>query len=473
MKVNTGITMAMLSAAVFATEVETETEQYYGDEHYLAGYNAHIPKVGQYGNYGAYAETIYAPEEAECDHPSHDHSHGGDAGHSVEDAGRGPIKVPRRRPALIDEETKRGLINKKDEHVGKFYDWREYEPMLHDGVDPYKHCHWPEGIEDFDTPQYQSLSAKCKEELIWKKVLEDGTREKFFTGFEFESLFKQDMNHSYDVVSDTMPQGRKKVTHPVGCVSKMEFIAHPKSTYTGIFRGAKHAIQRISETVKTVPHISKTVPGHGMKFLRDGMYSANWVAMFSFDGQTSFNFFKNRWTTILREPNNICARQTIGKHLATVTDHIGATSVMDLAMWDQYGVEEAHPHWPYQIDVEPYDVYGWTDEYQNDFQDQMKEIPMNTVMYKVIAYDTPPEIGGEEILAGWLVTRSDQISSKWGDQKLFFQHRRMDDDIKRRPHYFDWLQFWPEGKFNDTPLINPAPGQKCPFFYLFEKAGLV
>lgn len=49
----------------------------------------------------------------------------------------------------------------------------------------------------------------------------------------------------------------------------------------------------------------------------------------------------------------------------------------------------------------------------------------------------------------------------------------MDDDIKRRPHYFDWLQFWPEGKFNDTPLMDPAPGQKCPFFYLFEKAGLV
>jgi len=127
MKVTIGMTMAMLSAAVFATEVETETEQYYGDEHYLAGYNAYIPKVGDYGSYGDYSETIYAPEEAECDHPSHDHEHSG-AGY-VEDKGRGPIKVPRRRPAPIDEETKRGLINKKDEHVGKFYDWREYEPM--------------------------------------------------------------------------------------------------------------------------------------------------------------------------------------------------------------------------------------------------------------------------------------------------------------------------------------------------------
>lgn len=103
----------------------------------------------------------------------------------------------------------------------------------------------------------------------------------------------------------------------------------------------------------------------------------------------------------------------------------------------------------------------------------MKAIPMNTVMFKVIAYDEPPELGGEERLAGWLVSRSDQVSSLWGDNQLFFQHHRMDDDIKRRPHYFDWLQFWGEGKFSETPLIDPAPGVKCPFFFLFEQAGLV
>lgn len=204
---------------------------------------------------------------------------------------------------------------------------------------------------------------------MWSKSLGDGTRQRFFTGPEFKSLFAQDMNASYDAVTDTMPLGRKKVTHPVGCVSKVEFIAHPDSPYTGIFRGSKHAIMRISDTVKSVPHVSKTVPGHGIKFLRDGMYSANWFAMFSFDGQPSFNFFKNRWTTILREPNNECARQTIGKHLSGVTDHPGATSVMDLADFDQYGVPEKYPNWPYQIDVEPYDVYGWGDDYENDFQD--------------------------------------------------------------------------------------------------------
>ena len=109
------------------------------------------------------------------------------------------------------------------------------------------------------------------------------------------------MNHSYDFVSDSMPFKRVKVTHPVGTVTKVEFVAHPDTPYTGIFKGAKHGIMRISDTLATTPSKAMTVPGHGVKWFRDGMSSANWVAMFAFDGQKSFNFFKNRWTTVLRE----------------------------------------------------------------------------------------------------------------------------------------------------------------------------
>ena len=90
---------------------------------------------------------------------------------------------------------------------------------------------------------------------------------------------------------------------------------------------------------------------------------------------------------------------------------------------------------------------------------------------KIFAYDTPPEFGGEEKLIGWLVQKSDQISSFWADTQLFFKHQRMDDDIKERPHYFEWLQFWDEGTLPETGINNPAPMQKCPFFFLFEKVG--
>lgn len=116
------------------------------------------------------------------------------------------------------------------------------------------------------------------------------------------------MNLSYDSVTDTMPVNRLKKTHPVGVTSKVEFRAVENTPYTGMFRGAKHGIMRISETTKTSPAVGKTAPGFGVKLLRDGMASANLITMFSFDGQKSMNYFKNRWTTILREFGNECAR---------------------------------------------------------------------------------------------------------------------------------------------------------------------
>lgn len=338
----------------------------------------------------------------------------------VDHGRRGPVRQPRRRdPKPAPEEQPEVKHTRKS---GRFYDWREYEPELYGYSDPYAHCVYPKDTDNLDTPEYQAMSAVCKEELIWSKVLIDERRERFYAGFEFESLFAQDMNLTYDAVTDTMPVGRLKKTHPVGLTAKIEMIPHPDQPYTGMFKGVKHGIMRISDTTKTTPEVVKTVPGFGLKYLRDGMSSANILAMFSFDGQKSFNFFKNRWVTILREFNNKCARETIGKKLATVTDHIGATSVMEVAQFDQYGNKEPYPHWPFQLEFEPYDVYGWEDKYQNDFQDQLEIIPYGTVMFKVFAFDEPPEVGGEERLIGWIVSRSDQLSSFWGDTQLFFKH---------------------------------------------------
>lgn len=148
-------------------------------------------------------------------------------------------------------------------------------------------------------------------------------------------------------------------------------------------------------------------------------------------------------------------------------------SVMELSQFDQWGNEVQNFHWPIQIEVEPYDVYGWTDDYQNDFLDQLAAIPRNVALFKVFGFDTPPEFGGKGRLIGYVVSRSETTSSKWGDEQLFFQHHRIEDDIKQRPYYFDWLQFFTEGRFTERPIQNPAPTVSCPFMYLFEKAGLI
>ena len=40
-------------------------------------------------------------------------------------------------------------------------------------------------VKHLDTPDYQALSAWCKQQLIWERVNRDYTPEKFYTGDEF------------------------------------------------------------------------------------------------------------------------------------------------------------------------------------------------------------------------------------------------------------------------------------------------
>lgn len=71
--------------------------------------------------------------------------------------------------------------------------------------------------------------------MIWAKVIEDREPQKFYKDYDFDGFFKQNMHLSFDTVSDTMPVGRIKRTHPVGTTTLIEFIAAPDSPYTGIF----------------------------------------------------------------------------------------------------------------------------------------------------------------------------------------------------------------------------------------------
>lgn len=75
---------------------------------------------------------------------------------------------------------------------------------------------------------------------------------------------------------------RAKYIHSVGTVGKVKFVASPKTPYSGIFKGADKGIIRLSSAVK--PTKAKLAPGMGLKFLRDGVDSANLVAMYDVDG---------------------------------------------------------------------------------------------------------------------------------------------------------------------------------------------
>mmetsp|Transcript_15716 Transcript_15716/g.21259 ORF Transcript_15716/g.21259 Transcript_15716/m.21259 type:complete len:92 (+) Transcript_15716:366-641(+) len=91
-------------------------------------------------------------------------------------------------------------------------------------------------------------------------------------------------------------------------------------------------------------------------------------------------------------------------------------------------------------------------------------------MFKIYAVDRDPKQDHvTERVIGWIVSRSETTTSLWGDQKLFFQHQKMDDDIFRRNYYSPWLPTWSLGEFSFDKLDKQdLPEVKCPFYFLFE-----
>lgn len=115
----------------------------------------------------------------------------------------------------------------------------------------------------------------------------------------------------------------------MGSVAQVKFVPVPNNEqYTGIFEGADYGIIRLSVAKK--PDTSKNTatgaknnftPGFGLKFLRDGQQSANLVAMYSVDGQESWNFFKNDFSNHIGAPQDF-GLQILAKKFATATPFI-------------------------------------------------------------------------------------------------------------------------------------------------------
>ena len=115
---------------------------------------------------------------------------------------------------------------------------------------------------------------------------------------ELAKIFIEEMNPTFTTKGDAMPPGmlwghRTKFIHSVGAVGKVKFVPAQGNQYTGVLRGADYGLIRLSSAAK--PSSSSPLgPGMGLKFLRDGVDSANLVSMFSVDGQPGdWDFFSN------------------------------------------------------------------------------------------------------------------------------------------------------------------------------------
>lgn len=119
---------------------------------------------------------------------------------------------------------------------------------------------------------------------LWKEI----TQKREMKGYPNKAteavLLVESMKPTFETPGDTMGKhvfplygDMHKPIHAVGMMAKVELIVDSKHPFTGIFKsGAKNGLGRIASAWKVEP-AKPNAPGISLKFLRDGVDSANSV----------------------------------------------------------------------------------------------------------------------------------------------------------------------------------------------------
>lgn len=300
----------------------------------------------------------------------------------------------------------------------------------------------------FGSEVYLIGTAKSKMQYLWDEITRDNNSWNFPSAMEMAKIFIETMDPTFTTPGDAMKDWGywrgKKYIHAVGVTGRVKFQPVSGSPYTGIFKGANLGLIRLSSATQPTPD-GKLGPGMGLKFLRDGIDSANLVAMYRVDGQPGdWNFFANSFETTIPDSQDTGVR-LLARKFSSATDFVQSCGLSDFAAFDQTGQAPSRNVFPFKLRFQPSSAVHtmFPKELQNGnamaYMDQLKSVPANTTLYDVYAWDASPQLGGTEKKIGSLQLDGKLVSSRWGDEHLFFRHQKLSDDIKLRPAWDDYL----------------------------------
>jgi len=260
-------------------------------------------------------------------------------------------------------------------------------------------------------------------------------------------------------------------------VAKVKFVAEKKTPYTGVFEGAENGIIRLSETDLIDDSISTAAnPSIAIKFLRSHVHSANMFGMVSLEGERSWNFFEKDFTSQLplKIEKDDCETQTILRWSARASRHVMSVGSSDTAKWKEDGTEisDEDINFPFMLRFKPKRGLPETDG-NSRFFEQLNEngtnpIPNNTTLFDVYALAKPPKnvrdptsAPEDEVKIGKIINTTPFTQSLWGDERLFFSHTELEEDLQLRP---EWnvegkkIRKFNQGKFGrwDFDFVVPS-----------------
>jgi len=117
------------------------------------------------------------------------------------------------------------------------------------------------------------------------------------------------------------------------------------------------------------------VPGFGIKFLRDGVPSANLVAMYGVDGQASWNYFKHDFSNHIPAANALDLKFVAAKFKSVQTE-VGIIGLRPLAEYTEKGVSRIdNPVFPFKLVFRPTEEARglFPDIYNGDYLEELKK----------------------------------------------------------------------------------------------------
>jgi hypothetical protein len=313
---------------------------------------------------------------------------------------------------------------------------RSIYSSVHEHLHPSSEEDTPTGRADPLPADYQQRRADSKQEMLWKRILKTAypagqLPTAAYTPQELAAFTHPEYyGPSFAYVSDEMPEGRQKLSHRYAVVGKIQFEILANSPYTGIL-GAPGGIglARLSEAkFDDQQNIS---PDMAIKVLIDGKPSVNYHTFFNADGQgTDSNYFlrtKSNYVPVPVSPRNVYLDKffTAGLPLIPGPDHpvdSKTLGLVEIAGITNRGETVTNVIAPFKIVFQPNPALTASNANRTgDFRTVLMEIPPNTVLYDVVAHRQKDSAG---IFIGRLISRSNFVASRYGDEVLFFQHTR-------------------------------------------------
>lgn len=147
---------------------------------------------------------------------------------------------------------------------------------------------------------------------------------------------------------------------------------------------------------------------------------------------------------------------------------------MPLFEYTENGRDEEEYDFPFRLILVPRDFSSFpSDSLDPPFTEYMTTIPSGTTLFDVYASEELfQDVSGLDPIAT-IVSDSEFVTSKWGDESLFFRHYRFEEQLALEPEHGNKGNYF--GVYETPDLVKNIvasfPTTQCPFTALYQSLG--